>query len=205
MKLAMQLLIGIGLYGADLIHISNDASIPQLKGLSQKYQQPLFIQGEKVYLIPSSCRMDRYFGGTSNGVLTLVQAPSHTEAIVMTQEVFEAKESTQIVQKIEQEKNFAIAEAKISRAFLEDKEGRGFGGASQVPLDFSSEKVQVLQNASSQVIPAPIKSVSLSIDTVPQCTLLEDGSGYRIESPHSFSIYRSGSVEKLINNTVRYE
>lgn len=204
MKLWIGVLIGMSLQGADLIQISNDASMAQLQALDAKYQQPLVMEGEKVYLIPASCRMDRYFGGASTGILTLVHLPSYTEAIPMTQEVFDAKESTQIVKKIEQEKVVAIAEAKVSRAFLEDKEGRGFGGASQIPLDFSSEKVQVLQNTSSQAS-VPTQPLVLRQTAVPQCVLLEDGSGYRIESPESFSVYRNGAVKKLINNTIHYE
>lgn len=199
------LFIGMSLYGADLIQIANEASMQQLEHLNQKYQQPLLVDGSKVYLIPTACRLDRYYGGSSQGVLELVQAPNQTEKILMTQEVFEANETTQIMKKIEQEKSIAIAEAKISRAFLEDKEGRGFGGASQVPLDFSFEKVQVLlEGASASDKVASSKEVVV-VTSVPQCDILNDGSGYHIDSLNSPQLYRNGVLAPVIDNLVRYE
>ena len=45
--------------------------------------------------------------------------------------MFEAKDTTVIEKKIEQEKAVLLVEGKISKAFLDDKEGRGFGGESE--------------------------------------------------------------------------
>jgi hypothetical protein len=163
----------------ELIHISDDASQKSLKKLQQTYKQTLLINDKKVYLIPGDCRLERYFGGASQLPVKLSKETEHTQEIIITQEVFEAKDERAIQEKIEVEKSIALIEGKVAKAFLDDKEGRGYGGASQVPLDFSFQKI-----AAKQVHMKPAaqkKTVMLNPYQHPSCQLLDDGSGYRLE------------------------
>ena len=105
----------------------------------------------------------------------LSKAPEQTQEIIITQEVFEAKDESIIKEKIEVEKSIALVEGKVSKAFLDDKEGRGYGGASQVPLDFSFQKI-----AAKQVhMKPPSKEKPVLTSTRPSphpsCQLLNDG------------------------------
>jgi len=197
MRLFFFLLAGVTMYGADLIHISNDPAPHNLELLTEKYRQTFFVNENGVYLIPSECQSERYFGGASEGVLNLVKGPIRTETILNTQEVFEAKEEKQIVKKIELEKTFAIAEGKISKDFLEDKEGRGFGGASEVPLLIHNEVVPAVQEGSVRVQAKQIKH--------PDCQLLKDGSGYKISSQANGRLYRDGIFTSIVNDTVLFQ
>lgn len=165
--------------------------------LTAKYQETFFVNENGVYLIPSECRSERYFGGASEGVLNLIKGPMRTETILNTQEVFEAKEEKQIVKKIELEKTFAIAEGRISKDFLEDKEGRSFGGASEVPLVIHNDIVPVVQETSVKV---QVKQIQH-----PSCQLLQDGSGYKIGSVHNGRLYKDGIFTSIVNDTVLFQ
>lgn len=197
MRLLFFLLAGVTMYGADLIHISNDPATKNLELLTEKYQQTFYVNKNGVYLIPSECRSERYFGGASEGVLNLIKGPMRTETILNTQEVFEAKEEKQIVKKIELEKTFAIAEGKISKDFLEDKEGRGFGGASEVPLVIHNETQPAVQET-------PVKAQVKQIQH-PFCQLLQDGSGYKVGSSSNGRLYRDGTFTSIVNDTVLFQ
>lgn len=182
MRSFLLLFLAIGSVCAhELIYISNDASQKSLKGLEQTYKQTLLVNNEKVYLIPSDCRIERYFGGASQMPVKLSKAPEQTQEIILTQEVFEAKDERVIKEKIEVEKSIALIEGKVSKAFLDDKEGRGYGGSSQVPLDFTFQKI-----AAKQVYMKPAtKKKIVTADTEsyphPNCELLNDGSGYKLQ------------------------
>ena len=197
MKLLLILLAGISTYAGDLIFLSNDITAQNLEILSAKYAQILVLDDNGAYLVPSECKSERYFGGASEGVLNLVKGPMRTETVLNTQEVFEAKEAKQIVKKIELDKTFAIAEGKISKDFLEDKEGRGFGGASEVPLVIRNE----IQTSTPNVA---VKALAKQSQR-PSCQILSDGSGYKIDALNNGRLYINGKITPMHNDTVSFQ
>lgn len=194
MRFFFLLMASIAANSADLIHLSDDASAGNLEILYTKYRQTLLLSDNSVYLIPSECQSERYFGGASEGVLNLIKGPIRTETVLNTQEVFEAKDEKDIIKKIELDKTVAIAAGKISKNFLEDKEGRGYGGASEIPL--------IINN---NIDPA-VSETLVTVDAVnrPACQLLQDGSGYAIAPLNNGRLYIDGVVSPVVNNTVLF-
>lgn len=193
-----------GLSAHELIYISNDASQQNLEGLYQAYKQALLINEKKVYLIPSDCRLERYFGGASQAAVKLSKSPEQTREIIITQEVFEANDESVIKEKIEVEKSIALVEGKVSKAFLDDKEGRGYGGASQTPLDFTFQKIaatQVYMKPEAQKKP---KTTDVKPSQHPSCQLLNDGSGYQLEHIKDANLYFDQSLHPISNSTILF-
>lgn len=197
MKRLLILLAGVSAYAGDLIFLSNDVTAQNLEIVSAKYAQTLVVDDNGVYLVPSECKSERYFGGASEGVLNLVRGPIRTETVLNTQEVFEAKEEKQIVKKIELDKTFAIAEGKISKDFLEDKEGRGFGGASEVPL--------VIHNEIESSTPKVAVKAQTKQSQRPSCQISLDGSGYKIDALNNGRLYINGKITPMLNDTVSFQ
>lgn len=197
MRILVFLLASISAYSADLIYISSDLSAENLERINSKYQQTFLISDSGVYLIPSECQSERYFGGASEGILNLIKGPIRTETVLTTQDVFEAKEEKQIIKKIELDKTFAIAEGKISKDFLEDKEGRGFGGASEVPIVIHKE-------VTSPTVTLSVKAEGKEIQH-PNCEILNDGSGYKIGAMTNGRLYTNGKMISIVNNTVLFQ
>jgi len=193
------------LYANELVYISNDTNEASLESLYQKYKQPLLLNDSKVYLIPSECLLERYFGGASEGKLILATSPQQTQQIVITQEVFEAKDENTIKDKVEVEKSLALIEGKIPKAFLDDKEGRGFGGASETPLDFTFQKIEA-----KKVYMKPVEEqndVKKETETYkhPSCKLLPDGSGYQLENIDDASFYSDQNTQSIENPTIIFK
>lgn len=206
MRLFTLVLLSIAnIYANELIYISNNTTDDNLKELHQKYKQTLLINDSKIYLIPSDCRLERYFGGASQGNITLNKAPQQTQEIIITQEVFEAKDETVIKEKIEVEKSIALIEGKVSKAFLDDKEGRGFGGASEIPLDFTFQKAEAKkvymkpQEEQTPVIEKPKASQH------PTCKLLNDGSGYELKHTEAAQFYSDEGIRPILNSTILFK
>jgi hypothetical protein len=197
MKYLLILLAGISTYAGDLIYLSSDITPVNLEVLSAKYQQILVVEDNGVYLVPSECRSERFFGGASEGVLNLIKGPIRTETVLNTQEVFEAKEENQIVKRIALDKTFAMAEGKISKDFLEDKEGRGFGGASEVPLVIHNE---IDSSVAKSTVQAQTKQ-----NQRPSCQILLDGSGYKIDALKNGRLYINGKITPMLNDTVSFQ
>jgi hypothetical protein len=197
MKLFLILLASISTYAGDLIHLSSDVTPANLETLSIKYQQILLLDDNGVYLVPSECRSERYFGGASEGVVNLVHGPIRTEVVPNTQDIFEAKEEKQIVKRIELDKTFAMAEGKVSKDFLEDKEGRGFGGASEVPL--------VIHNVIDSAAPKVVEKAYVKQSKRPSCKIIVDGSGYEIDGLYNGRLYDNGKVVPMNNDTVSFQ
>lgn len=188
----------------ELIYISNHTDPKNLSHLQNTYKQTLLINDKKIYLIPSDCRLERYFGGASQVPVKLSKAPEQTQKISITQEVFEAKDESIIKEKINVEKSIALVEGKISKAFLDDQEGRGYGGASQVPLDFTFQKI-----AATQVHMKPTtKEKSVKVKTRPSqhpsCQLLNDGSGYQLRYIKDAYIYSDKSLHPISDTTILF-
>lgn len=197
MKKLFLFLASVSVYSADLIFLSSDVSQKNIELIAQKYQQPLLLVDNGIFLIPSECQSERYFGGASEGVLNIVKGPIRAEAVLTTQEVFEAKDEKQIIKKIELDKTFAIAEGKIAKDFLEDKEGRGYGGASEAPLDTHNEiKVPVIKEVEKTQPKAKMQH--------PTCQMLSNGSGYKVGSLENGRLYENGAFSSIENNTVLF-
>ncbi len=192
------------LCGHELIYISNDASEQSLERLHRTYRQTLLVNTDKVYLIPPACRLERYFGGASQIPLKLDMIPEQTEKVIITQEVFKAKDKSAIQEKIEVEKSIALIEGTVPKAFLDDKEGRGYGGASQVPLDFSFQKF-----SAKQAHMKPTMEETAVPDTKPyqhpNCQLLNDGTGYKLEHISSASLYSHEGLTPLSGTTIFFK
>lgn len=197
MRIFAFLLASVTVYSADLIYLSSDASAKNLEMINAKYQQTFLVSDGGVYLIPSECQSERYFGGASEGVLNLINGPIRTETVLTTQDVFEAKEEKQIIKKIELDKTFAIAEGKISKDFLEDREGRGYGGASETPLIMHNEIIPLIVKAS---VKAEVKEIQR-----PNCEILNDGSGYKIGGMTNARLYTNGKMIQVVNDTVLFQ
>lgn len=197
MRILSFLLAGVTVYSADLIYIASDSSPKNLESINSKYQQTFLVSDSGVYLIPSECQSERYFGGASEGILNLIKGPIRTETVLTTQNVFEAKDEKEIIKKIELDKTFAIAEGKISKDFLEDKEGRGFGGASEIPLIMHNEIIPLIVKAS---VKAEVKEIQR-----PNCEILNDGSGYKIGGMMNARLYTNGKMIQVVNDTVLFQ
>ena len=196
MKLFLIFLASLSSHAGDLIYLSSDTSPTSLEALGTKYQQMLVVDNNGVYLVPSECKAERYFGGASEGVLNIIRGPVRIETVLNTQEVFEAKEEQQIVKKIELDKVYAIVDGKTPKDFLEDKEGRGFGGASEVPL--------VIRNEIQTSVPKmAVKTQGIQIKR-PSCQILMDGSGYQIEPLNNGRVYIDGKTTPVSNNTISF-
>ena len=210
MRLSFLLLASVvSVYATELIYISNNANEEHLKKLEETYKQKLLINEGYVYLIPSDCRLNRYFGGASNGNLQLSKTPEQTQKIVLTQAVFEAKNETEITEKIEVEKSIALVEGKVSKAFLDDKEGRGYGGASEVPLDFSFQRIKATSlNMTPTKKSSPIKKdekESKKPYIHPSCELLDNGSGYKLFHLKQAQFYSKGQAKAITKKTILFK
>jgi len=199
-------------FATELIYISNDTNAENLQKLEETYKQKLLLNNSYVYLIPSDCRLNRYFGGASNGNLQLTKNPEQTKQIIITQAVFEAKSETEITEKIEVEKSIALVEGKVSKAFLDDKEGRGFGGASEVPLDFSFQKIKatsvnMVAATEHKVIKKDVRSETdfRKPYVHPSCALIEDGSGYVLSNTKEAQFYSNAKLENISKSTILFK
>ncbi len=189
----------------ELVYISNDTNEANLEKLFQKYKQPLLLNDSKVYLIPSECLLERYFGGASEGKLSLSKAPRQTHKIAITQEVFEAKDEHVITEKIEVEKSLALIEGKVPKAFLDDKEGRGFGGASELPLDFTFQKIEAKKLYMKPVEKHNHVKTEAKTYKHPGCRLLPDGSGYQLENIDDASFYSNSALHSIENSIIVFK
>lgn len=201
--LFLLLLCLLPLFAVELIYVSNDTEVKNLEQLEKKYKQPLLINGNHIYLIPEECRLMRYFGGASQTRLQLIEGPEQTQELVITQEIFDAKDKSDIEEKIQVQKAIALVEGKIPKAFLEDQDGRGYGGASEIPLDFSFQKTEAQTGSAKPVNEndTPAKAESYSH---PRCELLKDGSGYNIEGSQQAQLY-SNKKFTPIDKTILFE
>lgn len=198
-------------YASELIFVSNDTSTERLESLHQKYGQVLLVNDTRVYLISSECTIERYYGGTSQGTLNLVKAPTHTKEILVTQEVFEAKDEKVITQKIELDKSVALIEGKVSKEFLADKEGRAFGGVSELPRDMTSQKLEakqiymktetvaIVEDKAQEVVPEAKPFAH------PTCQLLLDGSGYELIGLKNAQFYSKNTLTTIEETTILFK
>lgn len=191
-------------YAAELIYISNDTMSKNLEILSTKYKQALLINDNHVYLIPKECQLTRYFGGAGQAPVKLIERPAQTQEIVITQVVFEAKDKVAIQEEVEIVKSIALIEGKVSKAFLDDQEGRGFGGASEVPLDFTFQKM-----AAKKIYMKPERKTQAVTEDIkpyqhPSCQLLNDGSGYALEGTQGAQLYEDHTATPILKQSILF-
>ncbi len=197
-RAAIALFFAASLSADELILIASKPAPAQLENLYQKYGQTLLLNGGSVYLVPQGCLLERYFGGASEGKLSLAAMPVHTRAVALSQEVFEAKDETGIAKKIARERSIALVDGKVAKAFLQDDEGRAFGGASELALDFSFQK----KEAVNAVIPVEKKDTPYRH---PSCQLLKDGSGYALEHLHEARLYSENGLVPLKSSIIKFK
>ncbi len=179
------------LHGNELILLSSDPA--HLSKLYQQYKQKLLVDTTKIYLIPTACILDRYFGGASQGDLILVDAPIHTDELLPTQAVFEAKQTQEIQSQIDIQKQLALVQGSMAKEFIQDDEGRAYGGASEIPVDHSFQTPQ--HNDISQE-DAP---------SHPSCILLEDGSGYELLNTTSPRFYDDKGFSDITDTIIYFD
>jgi len=176
-----------------LVYLGND--MHTLDTLEERYAQKLLITKSKIYLIPKACRLERYFGGSSQGDLKRVNVPLQTKAIEPTQAVFEAKQTKNIEKDLALKKEIALLEGKEAQEFLADSEGRAFGGESEGDLNFKTQKSSAKQ-ATSNKQPETLH---------PSCKLLEDGSGYSLKDITQAKFYSQGKFIPITKNTILFQ
>ena len=189
------------IFSNELILISNDTK--EIEQLYAKYTQDLLVDNNRTYLIPKTCKLERYFGGSSQGHIELVQEPVHTDEIIITQEVFEAKDSREIQKRIDLDKSISLIQGKEAKEFLADDEGRAFGGASEKAIDFSFQKTELKQAKNT------LSSEVFEEDEVPSspplCELLEDGSGYRLIHTKDARFYNNRGFYQISSNEILFD
>ncbi|MCK4875818.1 MAG: hypothetical protein KAS26_08225, partial [Sulfurimonas sp.] len=138
-RILVTLLLSISLQSAELIHVSNSTAEDNLNILIDKYKKNIIINNNRAYIVPEECLVSRYFGGLSENKLNLPISSTYSAPIIVTQEVFEAKDVEAIEEQIQKQKTTDEVEGKVAKAFLEDKEGHLFGGLSQNPIDLTKQ------------------------------------------------------------------
>lgn len=78
----------------------------------------------------------RYFGGLSNGDLSLAKSAVYSAPLVVTEEVFVAKSSNEIDIIVEKQKDDDILKKKDAVEFISEKSGHLYGGLSEGKLNF---------------------------------------------------------------------
>jgi hypothetical protein len=192
------------LSGYELTYISNDTTQQSLKGLQATYKQTLLVNDKRVYLIPSDCRLERYFGGASQADVILSKTPKQAQNVIITQAVFEAKDESTVKESIEAEKSIALVEGKVSKAFLDDNEGRGYGGASQLPLDFTFQKIAATQVHMKPEVQNKPKASNVKPYQHPSCQLLDNGSGYQLEHIKDAYLYFDQRLHPISDPTILF-
>ncbi|OHE00973.1 MAG: hypothetical protein A3K14_06290 [Sulfurimonas sp. RIFCSPLOWO2_12_FULL_36_74] len=179
----------------ELIHISNSVELDSLKELQDKYKKDIVISDSRAYIVPSECLLVRHFGGLSQNRVNIVGQELQSGYLSITQEVFEAKDFQTIKKEIEKQKISDGVEAKVAKAFLDDKDGHLFGGLSQGAIDLRAQK-EVVKERSKEKAQESYKH--------PSCKLLDDGSGYMLFDAKDAKLYKSDEIKPLQTSTILF-
>lgn len=79
----------------------------------------------------------RYFGGMSEAKAELPKSLTYSAPVIVTEEVFSAKDDTQYDEAIQEQKQEQLNSGKVAKEFLQNDKGHLFGGFSQGELSFS--------------------------------------------------------------------
>lgn len=196
MKIIFSLTLLIASLSAfELIHISNSVEQESLKELQERYKKDIVISDNRAYIVPSECLLARHFGGLSQNRVNIVGQELQNGYLSVTQEVFEAKDVQTIKKEIQKQKISDTVEAKVAKAFLDDKEGHLFGGLSQGNVDLKAQK-EVLKERNKEAVQESYKH--------PTCKLLDDGSGYMLFDAKDAKLYKSDEIKPLQTSTILF-
>ena len=78
----------------------------------------------------------RYFGGISEVKAELPKSLTYSAPVIVTAEVFRAKDDVEFDKAIEGQKQEQIDSGKVAKEFLENDNGHLFGGISEGKLSF---------------------------------------------------------------------
>ncbi len=179
----------------ELIHVSNSVEIDSLKELQDKYKKDIVIIDSRAYIIPSECLLVRHFGGLSQNKVNIVGQELQSGYLSVTQEVFEAKDVQTIKKEIQKQKISDTVEAKVAKAFLDDKDGHLFGGLSQGNVDLRAQK---------EVVKDKVKDAVQESYKHPTCKLLDDGSGYMLYDTKDVKLYKNDEIKPLQTSTILF-
>ena len=194
------IILSSGLLGTELIYISDNTKIDNLKILNNKYKKDLFINDNRVYLIPQECLLVRHFGGLSQNKLNL--ANNDSLSMPITQEIFTAKDENTIKVEVEKQKSLDLVTGKVTKEFLSDKDGHFFGGLSEIPIDLS-DQITDAQNEYMIEKLTQTKTIEKIDDySHPTCELLLDGSGYKLINTLNVKIFAKDILQLLTTTTI---
>ena len=177
------------------MHVSNSTDEKSLGELNERYKKDIVISGNRAYIVPSDCLLVRHFGGLSQNRVEVVGKELQNGYLATTQEVFEAKDAAAIKKEILKQKISDNIEAKVAKAFLDDKDGHLFGGLSQGNVDLRAQK-EVVKERSKEVAQESYKH--------PTCKLLDDGSGYMLYDTKDAKLYKSDEIKPLQTSTILF-
>ena len=200
-RILVTLLLSISLQSAELIHVSNSTAEDNLNILIDKYKKDIIINDNRAYIVPEECLVSRYFGGLSENKLNLPISSTYSAPIIVTQEVFEAKDVEAIEEQIQKQKTTDEVEGKVAKAFLEDKEGHLFGGLSQNPIDLTKQtKIVEIEKEMKKETREQKDSTSVH----PTCKLLDDGTGYKLYKTINPKLYNANGYQPIYNDNVLF-
>lgn len=179
----------------ELIHVSNSIQPESLKELQERYKKDILISDSRAYIVPSECLLVRHFGGLSQNRVDIVGEELQNGYLSVTQEVFEAKDVQTIKKEIQKQKISDTVEAKVAKAFLDDKDGHLFGGLSQGNVNLKAQK-EVVREISKEIVQESYKH--------PTCKLLDDGSGYMLYDTKDAKLYTNDKIKDIQNINILF-
>lgn len=179
----------------ELIHVSNSIQPESLKELQERYKKDIVISDSRAYIVPSECLLVRHFGGLSQNRVDIVGEELQNGYLSVTQEVFEAKDIQTIKKEIQKQKISDTVEAKVAKAFLDDKDGHLFGGLSQGNVNLKAQK-EVVREISKEIVQESYKH--------PTCKLLDDGSGYMLYDTKDAKLYKNDKIKDIQNINILF-
>ena len=203
-SLIAAIILSTGLPSTELIYISDNTEIDNLKILSDKYKQDLLINDNRVYLIPQECLLLRHFGGLSENKVNLAISDANKLSLPITQEIFTAKDKLTIDVEIDKQKSMDLVTGKVTKEFLADKDGHLYGGVSEIPIDMSEQ----IANAQNEYMREKVTKAQLIQQkekyTHPSCELLRDGSGYKLIDTLNAFVYSDSQLKALTYSTISF-
>ena len=95
-----------------------------------------------LYAISTSEKAPRYFGGLSQNEVLLPKSSTYSAPLIVTEEVFVAKNTDDIDKVVQKQKVSDIASGKYVKEFLEDRSGHLYGGLSENKIDLQTKKIR---------------------------------------------------------------
>ena len=93
-----------------------------------------------LYASSTNEQTPRYFGGLSQNEVVLPKSSTYSAPLVVTEEVFIAKNADDIDKVVQKQKLNDIASGKSAKEFLEDRTGHLYGGLSENNINLIDNK-----------------------------------------------------------------